>query len=593
MKRWLAFLLAGTLAFSTLSVSAAAVNGSTAPTDVAAETENVEPVDTTESEQEVEEEATESAASNTEEEDGVVPEQTEDKGSVTISVKDSIELVIGETQTLEAEVETTGSVSGITDSGLTEESGIAAANALASDDSVQAGAASAITWFSEDESVATVDAQTGEVTAVGEGETNIVATVIENGVTYTATTAVVVTTPHVYYTTHVQNIGWQSYVSDGTLAGTAGKALRLEAIKIYLTDVPSDSGITYSTHVQNIGWQDYVSDAAVSGTSGKALRLEAIRISLYGSIADTYDVYYRVHAQNIGWMGWAKNGASAGTAGYGYRLEGIQIRLVKKGEAAPGSTVRPYSTVAWSQDASGNWYYKIDGTPVTGWQTISSKKYYFNAAGVMQKGWLTYNSKQYYLGTNGVMVTGWQIIDNVRYYFYTDGSMAVSTTIDGYVIGADGKAVASDAMTQKAQGYSSNTNYLVMVNKSTHKMGIYQGSKGKWTLVKGFWTVSTGAKATPTPSGTFKMSKPNTKRSSTYGWLDFDHSSAAYCYDVSAGFWVHTILLKKGSRGNPYKTKVVDSRLGYNISHSCIRLAIANCDWVYHNIPRGTKLVVY
>ena len=140
----------------------------------------------------------------------------------------------------------------------------------------------------------------------------------------------------VNYTTHVQNIGWQDYVSDGDMAGTSGKSLRLEGIKVNTTIDGLD--ISYRTHVQNIGWQDFVSNGEMSGTSGKSLRLEAIEIQLSGEKAELYDVYYRVHCQNIGWMGWAKNGESAGSAGYSYRLEGIEIVLVEKGAEAPGST---------------------------------------------------------------------------------------------------------------------------------------------------------------------------------------------------------------------------------------------------------------
>ena len=139
----------------------------------------------------------------------------------------------------------------------------------------------------------------------------------------------------VSYTSHVQNIGWQDYVSNGELSGTSGLSYRLEALKIKLAN--TDGGIEYRTHVQDYGWMNWVSNDALSGTSGQAKRLESIEIRLTGAATTNYDVYYRVHAQNFGWMGWAKNGASAGTAGYGYRLEAIQIVLVPKGGAAPGT----------------------------------------------------------------------------------------------------------------------------------------------------------------------------------------------------------------------------------------------------------------
>ena len=147
----------------------------------------------------------------------------------------------------------------------------------------------------------------------------------------------------IQYRTHVQDDGWQSYVSDGATAGTSGRSLRLEGINIKLgSESGISGGVEYRTHVQNIGWQSWRSNGAMSGTSGQALRLEAIQIRLTGAAKSKYDIYYRVHCQNIGWMGWAKNGAPAGTAGYAYRLEAIQIKLVPKGGRAPGSTAYPY-----------------------------------------------------------------------------------------------------------------------------------------------------------------------------------------------------------------------------------------------------------
>ncbi len=151
--------------------------------------------------------------------------------------------------------------------------------------------------------------------------------------------------PVARYTTHVQNIGWQEYVTDGQMAGTSGKGLRLEGIKINLKS-PISGGISYRTHVQNIGWQNFVSNDAVSGTAGRSLRLEAIQINLTGDISKVYDVYYRVHAQNVGWLDWAKNGEMSGTEGFGFRLEGIEIKLVAKGNTAPGVTDKPFMSTS-------------------------------------------------------------------------------------------------------------------------------------------------------------------------------------------------------------------------------------------------------
>lgn len=145
------------------------------------------------------------------------------------------------------------------------------------------------------------------------------------------------------YRTHVQNVGWQAYKTDGEMSGTEGKSLRLEGINIKVDNSPYQGNVQYRTHVQNIGWEtDWKQNGAMSGTQGKSLRLEAIRIRLTDDLGDKYDVYYRVHCQNVGWMGWAKNGDPAGTEGFSQRLEAIEITLVPKGGAAPGSTENAY-----------------------------------------------------------------------------------------------------------------------------------------------------------------------------------------------------------------------------------------------------------
>ncbi len=146
--------------------------------------------------------------------------------------------------------------------------------------------------------------------------------------------------PNVTYRTHVQNVGWQAWKTNGAFAGTSGRSLRLEGIQMRLSNSDYAGGIRYKTHVQNDGWQDWRANGVMSGTSGRSLRLEAINVELTGEVAKHYDIYYRVHAQNYGWLGWAKNGESAGTSGQSLRLEGIQVVIVPKGSAAPGNTYK-------------------------------------------------------------------------------------------------------------------------------------------------------------------------------------------------------------------------------------------------------------
>jgi uncharacterized protein YjdB/GH25 family lysozyme M1 (1,4-beta-N-acetylmuramidase) len=195
------------------------------------------------------------------------------------------------------------------------------------------------------------------------------------------------------YRTHVQNYGWQGYVSDGTMSGTQGQALRLEAINIHLnTNLPSGS-VVYSTHVQDYGWMAQVSDGALSGTTGQSKRLEAIKINLTGDIGNQYDIYYCVQVQSIGWMGWVKDGAMAGTQGRSLRLEAIEIKLVLK--------------EGWQTIDGKIYYYDSTGSKATGYQTINGLKYYFDTYGVLSsKVGIDVSKYQGSIDWNAVKATG-------------------------------------------------------------------------------------------------------------------------------------------------------------------------------------------
>ena len=174
--------------------------------------------------------------------------------------------------------------------------------------------------------------------------------------------------------------------------------------------------IEYSTHVQNIGWQSFVSNGAMAGTEGRSLRLEAIKIRLTGELADHYDIYYRVHVQNFGWLGWAKNGECSGSAGYSYRLEGIEIKLLEKNSNAPGTINNRFiekkisyqahnANIGWAStiyDGSvagktGNnleaLKIKLTGTEYSG--SVSYSSYVYNV------GWQDYVSNNSVSGTTG------------------------------------------------------------------------------------------------------------------------------------------------------------------------------------------------
>ena len=132
---------------------------------------------------------------------------------------------------------------------------------------------------------------------------------------------------NISYKTHIQDKGWENWVSNGKTAGTTGKAKRLEAIQIKLDGVDSSikDAIQYKVHVQDIGWMNWISDGKTAGTTGKSKRIEAIQIKLNSSLKK--NIKYRVHVQDIGWTNWKKNGEIAGTTGKSKRIEAIEIQI--------------------------------------------------------------------------------------------------------------------------------------------------------------------------------------------------------------------------------------------------------------------------
>lgn len=133
---------------------------------------------------------------------------------------------------------------------------------------------------------------------------------------------------HIKYKSHVQDIGWQSSVLDGSISGTSGQSLRVEALNIELLGEPEGAKVIYRTHVQDIGWQDWKQNGETAGTQGEMLRVEAIEIKLENM--KEYTVEYQVHVQDLGWTDWYIDGETAGTVGRAKRIEAIRVRLVPK-----------------------------------------------------------------------------------------------------------------------------------------------------------------------------------------------------------------------------------------------------------------------
>lgn len=131
----------------------------------------------------------------------------------------------------------------------------------------------------------------------------------------------------VRYQVHVQGHGWMDWARDGEPAGTTGRDLRIEALRIELEN-RGTTGVAYQVHVAGRGWSDWVENGAVAGTTGEERRVEAVRVRLVDA-PKSVRLRYQVHAQGAGWMEWVDEGELAGTTGQSRRLEAIRVELVR------------------------------------------------------------------------------------------------------------------------------------------------------------------------------------------------------------------------------------------------------------------------
>lgn len=413
--------------------------------------------------------------------------------------------------------------------------------------------------------------------------------------------------------------------SDGSTTETTPRAL--------------SGGIEYEAHVQSIGWQGKRSNGAMAGTSGRSLRVEALRVRLTGELADRYDLYYRAHVQKLGWLDWAKNGSEAGSAGAAYRVECLEVRLVPKNAAAPGATKVPYVPSAGLQyrvhvqnigdqgmrsggAAAGttgrslrleNIRISVPGNTVVkggvqyrthvqniGWQNwvsdgaeggthgrslrmeaISIKltgdlaKYYdvYYRVHAQNFGWLGWAKNGQDAGTAGY---GYRL-EALQVKLVAKGGAVPGGTGNRFV---DGTNMNADQrrMLQRIGGQSSRSRYLIGVDTAKCRVGIFQGSAGNWRSVK-WW-----------PCGPGKMSTPTVKGSFTVQGRGYSFGSGFTCYywtQFYGNYLFHSVTYRQGTR------HILDPTLGRPVSHGCVRLDINNAKWIYDNIPRGTKVVVY
>ena len=267
--------------------------------------------------------------------------------------------------------------------------------------------------------------------------------------------------------------------------------------------------------------------------------------------------------------GWAESG---GERFYGYgdgtfatgwaTVDGKRLHFDEKGRLDTGLSF-----------IDGVYYlFGSDGTPTGGWSQINGFWYYFDAGSgeLYRVGWFDEGGKTYYLDkTSGAMATGLRTIDGTLYYFNSDGSLNRTPGLAN--------------MISRAQGCSSNTNWLILVDNTNNYLGVFKGGRGNWSLVN-YWLCTTGKPSTPTVLGEYTI----TGRGYSFnGALTLPAYTCYYYTQFYGDYLIHSVEYYQNT------FNILDGRLGQNLSHGCVRLPIDQAKWIYENIPNGTKLVSY
>lgn len=437
----------------------------------------------------------------------------------------------------------------------------------------------------------------------------------------------------IVYRAHVANVGWMERVGDGATAGTVGQSRALEALVIE-SPMDVAGTVVVEAHVANIGWMEGVQQGKMAGTTGRSLHMEALKIYLTGALEQDFDIYYRVHAANYGWLAWTSNGAEAGSTALSQSLEAIQILLIAKDASATdrpslegiAAIDRPdiqyvvhVQEIGW-QTAAGNG--SVAGTTGQGKSIEALQAWLKNSAiagGISYElhlaniGWQGLVSDGAIAGTTGQGINAeavkLSLTGKAASYFdiyyrahsaeygwldWAKNGAPAGTTKAGYslqalqivIVGKGAQAPGStsrpyaegpklsariQSMLDRAQGFSSSTGWLVLVNRSDCHVAVFSGGRGNWNLYDDFACV-VGASSSPTITGTYAT---QSRRPS----LDTD-SRARYCTQIHGGYFFHTILSS-------------NSELGHWASHGCVRLPVEKARWIYYNLPLGSTVNIY
>ena len=247
---------------------------------------------------------------------------------------------------------------------------------------------------------------------------------------------------------------------------------------------------------------------------------------------------------------------------------------------------------------SGNeWYYIVGGRVNWGytglvqkgneWFYIENGKLDWNYTGLVQKGNEWFFVREGRLDWN---YTGLACYKDAYYYVKNgrlDWSYSGYAQIDGqgeYYEVRNGRMVGGPLakMQSVANNQASSTNYIMIVDRSTHRVGVFKGRKNSWTNVK-YYKCCVGKPSTPTISGTYTVGSKGKY---------FDTGTKGRCWyytQISGNYLFHSVIY---DRQNSPK-RIIDNSMDAAVSHGCVRLDLENAKWIYDNIPKNTKVIIY
>ena len=230
-----------------------------------------------------------------------------------------------------------------------------------------------------------------------------------------------------------------------------------------------------------------------------------------------------------------------------YRIENApskKVLDVANGNAAEGNNVQQYT---WNGSAAQKWYISYGG----------SGGFYLESA----------------LNRNFVLsIENGSPVNGANYALKTKNASA--TQLFSFEKTTYVPPMPSDrkAMQDRIWGYSSGTQWLIGVDRSAHRVGVFKGSANNWSL-QYWWSCVTGAPSTPTITGYYRTTGGKRMSLST-------DSRAKWCTQIWNGYFFHTILNS-------------DAELGNSLSHGCLRMSYPSAQWIYSNVYAGTAVLIY